>query len=59
MRARVFLKFTRRQQRALRRVVLGVDVVACTADFSSLEVNPKIAGDAFDLPKNAKRVKMN
>jgi outer membrane lipoprotein-sorting protein len=28
-----------------------------TIEYSNLQINPKIAGNAFDLPKNAKRVK--
>ncbi len=30
-----------------------------TVDFSNVQVNPKIPGDAFELPKGAKRVKVN
>jgi outer membrane lipoprotein-sorting protein len=30
-----------------------------TADFSAMEVNPKLPSDIFDLPKGAKRVKVN
>jgi outer membrane lipoprotein-sorting protein len=30
-----------------------------TAQFSALQVNPRLPGDAFDLPKGAKRVRMN
>jgi outer membrane lipoprotein-sorting protein len=30
-----------------------------TAEFSGMEVNPKIPNGAFDLPKSAKRVKAN
>ena len=30
-----------------------------TAEFSAMEVNPKLPGNTFDLPKGAKRVKMN
>lgn len=30
-----------------------------SAQFSSLEVNPKLPASAFDLPKNAKCVRLN
>lgn len=30
-----------------------------TVDFANVQVNPKIPGDAFELPKSAKRVKVN
>jgi outer membrane lipoprotein-sorting protein len=30
-----------------------------TAEFSAMEVNPKLPGNIFDLPKTAKRVKAN
>ena len=30
-----------------------------TAQFSAMEVNPKLPGNVFDLPKNAKRVRAN
>jgi hypothetical protein len=30
-----------------------------TAQFSALAVNPKLPGDTFDLPRSAKRVRVN
>lgn len=30
-----------------------------TTEFSDLQVNPKLPGNAFDLPKSAKRTRMN
>ena len=43
----------------LRQIFHQADGSTRTADFSALEVNPKIPGDTFELPKGAKRVRMN
>lgn len=42
-----------------RQTLHMVDGGFRTAEFSSLEVNPKFPAGGFDLPKNAKRVKIN
>jgi len=43
----------------LRQVFHMPDGGFRTAEFSAVQLNPKFAGDAFDLPKGAKRVRVN
>lgn len=43
----------------VRQIFRFPDGGSRTANFSNLQVNPKIPGDAFELPKSAKRVRVN
>jgi len=43
----------------VRQIFRMPDGSSRTAEFSAMEVNPKLPGNIFDLPKGAKRVKAN